>query len=169
MFKATWIVLLPIGILLAADCHADDSGTTDTDREQITPEKSVAMTASAEREFSYLWQTRYPVGLTTYSDDWPGTIGELEFQDTSIFGRFSQLRNLSFLTLAEFGQRRLFLGINEDGLVGVHLGAFSDQNDQRYLEVVRLPYLDELDTKDEVEQVVQEAEKRVTQQISSIW
>ena len=169
MFKTKWIVLLPLGILLAAESLADDSDTAAVDGEQIPRQMSTAIAADAERQFSYLWQMRYPVALTTFPEDWPATIDDFDFQDTSMYGRVSRLRNLSLLTLAEFGQRRLFLGVNEDGVVGVHLGAFSEKNDQRYLEVVRLPYLKELDTDGDVDQSEAESRNPVAQQITHAW
>ena len=60
--------------------------------------------------------------------------------------RVSRMRKLSLLTLAQSGQSRLFLGVNEEGLVGVHFSAFSLRNDGDYLELVRLPYLKKLDS-----------------------
>lgn len=152
MFKASWMVWISVGILLAAESPADDAKTTDADSERVPLQMRTAIAADVEWEFSSLWQVRYPVELTTFPADWPGAMGEFDFQDTSMFGRVSQLRNFSLLTLAEFGQKRLFLGVNEDGLVGLHLGAISDKHDQRYLEVIRLPYLTELDPGDDVDQ-----------------
>ncbi len=55
--------------------------------------------------------------------------------------RVSKLRNLSLLTLAEVGQTRLFLGVNDDGLVGLHFNRFSRADDTRYLEAARMTYL----------------------------
>jgi len=169
MFKASWMVLLSLVILFAAESRADDSDAIDADSEQIPLQMRTAIAADAEWEFSYLWQVRYPIGLTTFPEAWPGAMDEFDFQDTSMFGRVSQLRNLSLLTLAEFGQRRLFLGVNEDGLVGIHLGAFANKNDRRYLEVVRLPYLNELDTDSEVDQSEPESGNPLAQQVTHAW
>ena len=94
MFKASWMVLLPIGILLAAESPAEDSIAAETGSEEIPLQTRIATTADAEWEFSYLWNVRYPVALTTFPEAWPGAMGEFDFQDTSIFGRYSQLRNL---------------------------------------------------------------------------
>lgn len=68
-------------------------------------------------------------------------LSDLEFQDSGILGRASRLRSLSFLTLAEVGRTRLFLGVNKEGLVGLHFRAFSRHSSGRYLELARLPYL----------------------------
>jgi hypothetical protein len=67
--------------------------------------------------------------------------------------RVSKLRNLSLLTLAEIGQTRLFLGVNDEGLVGLHFNALPRDSDGRYLEVVRMPYLKENEPDDEVRQL----------------
>jgi hypothetical protein len=50
---------------------------------------------------------------------------------------------LSLLTLAEIGQTRLFLGVNDEGLLGLHFNALPRDGDERYLEVIRMPYLKE--------------------------
>lgn len=76
-----------------------------------------------------------------FADDQTQPMNNFDFQDSSILGRASKLRSLSFLTLAEPGKSRLFLGVNEDGLVGLHFRAFSSHRDARYLELVRMPYL----------------------------
>jgi len=170
MLKASWIALLPVSMLLAADCLADDAKDTETD-DQLIPLKIHAATMSnAERDFSYLWQQRYPAAVSGNPDDWPDSIAAIEFQDSSMYGRVSHLRNLSLLTLAEFGQKRLFLGVNADGLVGIHFNAFSD-DDPRYLEVVRMPYLKDSDSGSEVDQPEPEPEPNipVAQQMTSYW
>ncbi len=68
---------------------------------------------------------------------------DINFEDNSAIGRLSRIRNLSFLTIAKQRKSRLFLGVNEDGLVGLHLTATSDglAIDQT-VELSRLPYLE---------------------------
>jgi hypothetical protein len=95
----------------------------------------------AESRYASRWRLYQPVDAMTYSDNWPRPIAEFNFQDDSALARVSKLRNLSLLTLAEIGQTRLFLGVNNDGLVGLHFNLFSRAGDARYLEVVRMPYL----------------------------
>jgi hypothetical protein len=77
----------------------------------------------------------------TYSDEWPQAIADVDFQDNSALGRLGKLRNLSLLTLAETGQTRLFLGVNDDGLVGLHFVAFPRRGGERYLSLARMPHL----------------------------
>ncbi len=169
MLKASWMALLPVSMLLTAASFADDADSTDTDAEQIPLESRLTIASDTEWEFSYLWHLRYRGAATVYPGDWTDPITELEFQDSSMYGRVSQLHNLSLLTLAEFGQKRLFLGVNADGLVGIHFNAFSRSDDRRYLEVARMPYLKELDTDSDVEQTESESKKPVPQQMTDSW
>ena len=60
------------------------------------------------------------------------------FRDDSTLERISRLRNLSFVTLAKTRRTRLFLGVNEDGLVGLHFNTLSRYGDDRVLELSRL-------------------------------
>ena len=48
-------------------------------------------------------------------------IDALEFHDNSAIGRLKRLREISFVTLSESRKSRLFLGINSEGYVGLHL------------------------------------------------
>ncbi len=169
MLKASWMALLLVSMLIAVASLADDADGTDTDAEKMPLDSRTAIVSDAEWEFSLLWKLRYPVAATAFPNDWTDSMAELEFQDSSMYGRVSQLHNLSFLTLAEFGQRRLFLGVNAEGFVGIHFNAFSQKDDRRYLEVVRMPYLKELDTDSEVGQPVPESERPVPQQMTDSW
>ena len=169
MLKASWMALLVFSMLLTAASLADDADGTASDVEQIPLELRPPKTSDNEWELSYLWHLRYPGAATAYPDYWTDPIADLEFQDSSMYGRVSQLHNLSLLTLAEFGQKRLFLGVNADGLVGIHFNAFSHKDDRRYLEVVRMPYLKELDPDSEVNQPELESEGSIAQQMTDSW
>jgi hypothetical protein len=57
------------------------------------------------------------------------------------------------LTLAEIGQTRLFLGVDDDGFVGLHFCTLPRYGDERYLEVVRMPYLKKDEPDSKVEQL----------------
>ncbi|RLA25406.1 MAG: hypothetical protein DRR11_20845 [Gammaproteobacteria bacterium] len=163
------MALLPVSMLLTAASLADDADGTDIDVQQIPLESRPTIAVDKEWAFSYLWRLRYPGAATAYPDYWTDPISEFEFQDSSMYGRVSQLHNLSLLTLAEFGQKRLFLGVNADGLVGIHFNAFARSDDRRYLEVARMPYLKELDTDSDVEQTESESKKPVPQQMTDSW
>lgn len=119
MHTVNRMVLLVLGSLLSAAAYADD----------------------VISEYSSRWQLTHPMETMAYADDWSQPMRDFEFQDSGILGRASKLRGLSFLTLAEVGRTRLFLGVNNKGLVGLHLRAFPSHSNGRYLELVRMPYL----------------------------
>ncbi len=68
-------------------------------------------------------------------------IDDFDFLDNSAMGRMSRLRSLSLLTLGRFGGKRLFVGVNSDGLFGVHYNTFPDNDSDNYVEIARMPYL----------------------------
>jgi len=98
------------------------------------------------------WQEPYPVRAYVLSDNLARPIAKLNFQNDSVLDRISAISNLSFLTLVETRQSRLFLGINADGFVGLHFGAFSHHRDEQYLELARMPYLKKLAADSQSEQ-----------------
>jgi hypothetical protein len=139
MNKAKWMGQLTIGMLLSTAGLADEAKSSKT----VTVESLLAESAYAPR-----WQLYHPVEATTYASSWRQPIADVDFQDNSTLARVSKLRNLSFLTLAESRKTRLFLGVNDDGLVGLHFIVVPKYGDERYLSLVRMPYLkkDEPDT-----------------------
>lgn len=141
MNEARWVMLLIIGMLLSAAGYADDANLSNADGAllpEVTPSVEALHAKLANTFRSHLL---YPVEAMAYLDHWPRPIADFEFRDDSALARVSKLRNLSLLTLAEVGRTRLFLGVNDDGLVGLHFNLFSRAGDTRYLEVVRMPYL----------------------------
>lgn len=141
MLNASRIMLFVFGLLLSTAGSAEDAKNTISD-----PEPLPAVTFNVERllaESWYVsqWQLAYPVDSIAGLDDWPQSTARFNFRKNSVLGRISELRNLSFLTLARVGQTRLFLGVNEDGLVGLHFNAIARDGDERYLELVRMPYI----------------------------
>jgi len=153
MLKASWMALSIIGMLLSTAGFADDAKPSNTNGEQLPVVTPSVETLLAESEYASRWQLFDPVEAMAYSDDWPRPIGELDFQDAGALARVSKLRSLSLLTLAEIGQTRLFLGVNENGLVGLHFSALPNYGDEHYLEVVRMPYLKENEPDSAVEQL----------------
>jgi hypothetical protein len=144
-----WLAPLVLGLIISGTSLAQQE--EDSREAGDSPETAVDGSAAAARtvdllystpEYSELWRLRYPVELTTSTTDWPASISEVDFKDASWSSRMGELRNLSLVTLLEVGQRRLFLGVNDDGLVGIHFKAFSRDTDSQYLEMVRMPYLD---------------------------
>lgn len=141
MLKANRMALLFVCTLLSKAGFADEATEPATGDDQVSQAKHVVETPNAAVQYASLWQPRYPVELTFSPDDWPDAIEDIEFQDGGILARISQLHSLSLLTLAEFGHRRLFLGVNDDGLLGIHFNAMSGKGDQQYFEMIRMPYL----------------------------
>ena len=141
MNEARWVMLLTIGMLLSAAGYADDTKLSNAHGESLPGETRSIEALLAESEYASRWQLCYPLDAIAYSDDRERPIADINFRDGSALARISKLRNLSLLTLAEVGRTRLFLGVNDDGLVGLHFDLFSRADGSRYLEAVRMPYL----------------------------
>lgn len=60
--------------------------------------------------------------------------------DTGALRRVSRIRSLSLLTVAEIGRARLFLGVNNRGVAGLHFGTLPHRVDFEP-EILRMPYL----------------------------
>jgi hypothetical protein len=121
MLKTSRMMLLTIGMLLSVASFADDETLSSSDDESlpaVTLDVEVLLT---ESRYGTRWQVIHPIDALDYSDDWPRPIADLNFRQDSTLERLSGLRNLSLLTLAKVGRTRLYLGLNEDGLVGIHL------------------------------------------------
>ena len=58
----------------------------------------------------------YTPGRKYYLDD-------LEFQDNSPLGRISRIRQLPLLTLSENRRSRIYIGVDSNGILGLHIGA----------------------------------------------
>ena len=78
------------------------------------------------------------VVLQPDSDIWGQPRPVFKFREDSTLERIGRLRNLSFVTLAKTRRTRLFLGVNEDGLVGLHFNTLSQYGDDRVLELYRV-------------------------------
>ncbi len=141
MVKASWMAWLTIGLLWSAAGFADEVQSAKTDDELLPVVTLSVETMLAESKYLSRWRTLQPAETTAYSDGWLQPIADLDFQDTGLLFRVSKLRGVSLLTLAEFGRTRMFLGVNEEGLVGLHFDTFPHNDVDRYLEVVRMPYL----------------------------
>ena len=129
--------LLPITTL------ADDRGDAAIESSTHTPALLPTHALHADLLRRPSWQIAYPDLIQNHSDHWRQPLADFEFLEGSALMRMSRLRSLSLLTLAEFGKSRLFLGVNDEGFVGLHFNALSRAADERYLEVLRMPYVDE--------------------------
>jgi len=141
MLRANWMVLLIVGTLLPAAALADDATVSRGDGEPAPVLALSLESLQAQSAYAPRWQLTHPIEMMTYADEWSRPMSNFDFQDSGILGRASKLRNLSFLTLAELGETRLFLGVNNEGLLGLHFRAFPRHSSGRYLELVRMPYL----------------------------
>ena len=126
MVKAIRITLMLIGLLPHSVALADSAYSPDR------LHKSSLQTIATART-----SIPHPIPDTRLSFS---TLDELEFQDLSTIGRARKIRSLSLLTLAEFKKSRLYIGVNERGLLGLHFNA-AKQSDARCLEVARMHYL----------------------------
>ena len=141
MLRAGRIVLIIVGILLSAAGLADGVQSFKADSHAASTATSSIETLLAKLEHASPWRFVFPDNTVVYADDRTRPIANFRFEDASALARVGKLRSLSFLTLAETGRTRLYVGVNADGLLGLHLSAFRRDDDDRYLEVARMPYL----------------------------
>lgn len=143
MCKAGRMLVITLAATLSLAAIADDA----TD-EAVGQQPPAEVTASVEAllsspEYAFGWALPSSLEPFPYSDTRLQPVADFSFQDSSALGRVSKLRYLSLFTLMETGQTRLFLGVNDDGLLGLHFNAVSEGRDERFLELVRMPYLAE--------------------------
>ena len=141
MLRANWMVFLIVGTLLSTAGFADDATLSRSDGKPAPIPALPLESLQAQSAYAPRWQLTHPIEMMTYADEWSRPMSNFDFQDSGILGRASKLRNFSFLTLAELGETRLFLGVNDEGLVGLHIRVFPRHSSGRYLELVRMPYL----------------------------
>ena len=126
MVKAIQLTLMLIGLLPHTVALADSTYSTD-----LTHDSSLQTSDTARTSMLH----RIPDNQKSFV-----TMDKLEFQDSTTMGRAQNIRSLSLLTLAEFKKSRLYLGVNNRGLLGLHFSAAIRSGD-RCLEVARMPYL----------------------------
>lgn len=142
MFKASRLAHLTLYLLLSSAVSADDANLPDTGRGSLPVTTPSLDALLAESEYGRRWQLVDPVEAVTYTENWTRPITSFRFEHTSTISRLGKLRNLALLTVAETRRTRLFVGVNADGLVGVHFYVVNPSDDERYLELVRMPYLE---------------------------
>ena len=143
MLNVGRITLLLITLSFSTAGLADDAepSTASADTAPIGALSQEAI--NHEWNYSSRWRLSHPVEPMTYVKDWSQPTVNVTFQDSGALARISKLRSFSFLTFAEIGRTRLFLGVDDNGIVGLHMRAFHRVGDERYLEVVRMPYLED--------------------------
>jgi hypothetical protein len=157
MRKANWMALLTIGMLLPVAAFADDESHSSTNSDAPPVVTLSVDPLHTESLFPSRWQLPYSIEDMPHLDDWPQPIADFDFEDASALARVSKLQSLSLLTLAEVGQTRVFLGVDDKGLVGLHFNVFVRDLSESSLEIARMPYLKEKEPDGEVELVVAES------------
>lgn len=97
------------------------------------------------------WQLTEPAPALAWESDFAHPLSDIRYEDTDLISRFSRIRRLSLLTLAEIWDAQFYFGVNREGYLGLHLGAASRRNGDRQLEVARMPYLRDRPTEDDPE------------------
>lgn len=138
MARVRWIATSVVAAVLSTSAFADAFAPPADAQPRLS---DIDLEALDERLVVPL--TDFPLDANRIGNDsaWRTSLDDFEFEEGSALMRISKLRSLSLLTLGEFGKSRLFIGVNSDGFVGLHFNAVSREADQRYLEVVRMPYL----------------------------
>ena len=157
MRKANWMALLTIGTLLPVAVFADDELHSSTDSDAPPVVTLSVDPLHTESLYPSRWQLTHSVGEIAYADGWSQPIADFDFEDASALARVSKLQSLSLLTLAEVGQTRGFLGVDNKGLVGLHFNVFVRDLAESSLEMARMPYLKENAPDDEFEFVAAES------------
>lgn len=123
MAKHAWIALVIIagGWALASPCLADDD--TPEAEDVVDPSPGVTtidelLAATADTDIYFV--VTAPGARPDVID--PRRIS-FALEDNGVFGRLRRDRSLSFLTLSNHRRSRLYLGVNEEGFVGLHFGS----------------------------------------------
>lgn len=138
MFTTRWIAIAGAAMLLVATAHAEEPQSDGSPAETDALESLLNESGIPER-----WQSHRALDATSHVASWSPGMRGVDFEDRSAYAQVSKIRSLSLLTLGQFGQKRLFLGVNQKGLLGLHFNAFPHFGDERYLELARMPYLDD--------------------------
>ncbi|MCP5089936.1 MAG: hypothetical protein GY949_03330 [Gammaproteobacteria bacterium] len=144
MRKAVLTVFAVIGTLFSLAGLADDKATSPVDNNALPATNLSLPPLYSNVDGASRWREAYPLDTTHNSNDWTPPFVSVPFQDSGTLARVSKLRSLSLLTFAEIGQSRLFFGVNDEGVVGLHFRAFRRQDNERHLEVARMPYLEKV-------------------------
>lgn len=93
---------------------------------------------------------RYPVdwhdlqgypSMPNIENDTAQSIAPISFRDGSRLGRLKSIRQLSLLTITETRKSRVYIGVNDEGVFGIHLNFLARKQDDRFAEILRMPYL----------------------------
>jgi len=130
-------------VLLTAHAVADETPTTDARADDSAPDQSLSAILPTTAYLSdWLLDDIDLVEVGAYSTNRVTALSNLDFREGSAIERLGKYRALSLVTFAELGTARLFLGVNEDGFLGLHLNATPKVTEERTAEVMRMPYLE---------------------------
>ena len=139
MFRIRGMSQVIISVLLWSPVFADDSTPSDAESEPLPSEALSVEKLLAGSAYASRWQLSQPVEPAPDTGEWRRPVTDFENRDTDSSEGVTRPRTLSLLTLSRSKQSRLFFGLNEDGLLGLHLRAVSQQNADRYLGLARTP------------------------------
>ena len=126
-------------MLASIPAFADE--TLDAEHQAAPTEAFSSAMSLSELRYASRWRLQYPVEAEANWQNAPPILADLDFEQASPIARLSKLRNLSILTLAETRKTRLFIGVNDDGVAGLHFSAVPRISEGRFLEFARMPYL----------------------------
>ena len=144
--SATGFILVVVGMLLSSAGLADDEAASVAEPNSSAPPSPSLEKLLEESGYAPRWRLTPPAATAPYTSEWHHPLADFEFQDSSGLARIARLRTLSFLTLSKSRQARLFFGVNEDGLVGLHYRAVSGNNDAHDPGRDRTPYFSDSPT-----------------------
>ena len=129
-------------VLLTAHAVADETSATPDAADERAPDVSLTAVLPTTAYMSdWLLDDIDVVEIGPYSTNHVTGLSNLDFREGSTIERLGKYRALSLVTFAEIGKARLFLGVNEDGFLGLHLNATPKVTEERTVEVMRMPYL----------------------------
>ena len=136
----TRLVIFSLGILVSGAGLADE--LDDAEFAELRSAATYTLyTLPADLTSEPQWRLPDTASEIVYTNIPTKPLFEVEFQDSNTLKQLSKLRNLSFVTLADKWNSQLFLGVNRDGLVGLHFTLIPRKNRDQMLELSRLSYL----------------------------
>ena len=129
MAKQAWtaLVIITVGMAIAPPCLGDDDARDADSAAKPTPELTSIDELLAASSYTEVRFAPTALGGEARSIAVPELAIDLE--DNSVLGRVRRARSLSFLTFFKQRRSQFFLGINEDGFVGLHFTGSSASSD----------------------------------------
>ena len=138
------IALLTVGVLISAVSLAEEPEKADASDPVLPSTSLLPESLLSDSE----WRLPYASSEIVYAGLSSNPQFEIEFKDNSTLKQLSKLRNLSLMTLSEKWNSQVFIGVNEEGLVGLHFTWLPRRNTDHILELARLPHLKESETEE---------------------